>query len=222
MPTTPQPAAFRRGGRFRLLAAGFALCFSGVHVVWGESRLPEAGTMKRARLTVEQILAWADAHHRRTGTWPTASSGRIPGARDENWQGIDGALRYGRRGLAGNSSLRLLLAECRGLAAPTNRKPLTVEQILAWADSYRQRTGNWPTESAGPVAEAPEENWRKLNAALRLGARGLPPGRSLGRLLAEEREVRNRTSLPPLTVEQILAWADSHRVRTGRWPGRTS
>jgi hypothetical protein len=69
---------------------------------------------------------------------------------------------------------------------------------------------------------APEENWRKLNAALRLGARSLPAGRSLGRLLAEERGARNRTSLPPLTVEQILTWADAYRRRIGRWPGRTS
>jgi hypothetical protein len=179
--------------------------------------------MKRIPLTIEKILAWADAHHRRTGKWPTASSGPIPGARDEGWLGVDGALRFGRRGLAGGSSLRFLLAEHRGLTAPTNRKPLTVQQILAWADSYHQRTGGaWPTESAGPVAEDPEETWKKLNAALRLGARGLPPGRSLGRLLAEERAVRNRTSLPSLTVEQILAWADTHRQRTGRWPGRTS
>src|SRR5205823_9059783 len=120
------------------------------------------------------------------------------------------------------SSLGLLLAEHRGLPAPTNRKPLTVEQILPWADSYRQRTGSWPTEDSGLIPEAPEENWKKLNAALRLGARSLPAGRSLGRLLAEERGARNRTSLPPLTVEQVLAWAESYRRRAGRWPGRTA
>src|SRR5262245_65187671 len=105
--------------------------------------------MRRPRLTVEQILAWADAHHRRTGRWPIASGGRIPGADNENWQGIDGALRFGRRGLTGGLSLRRLLAEHRGLPAPTNRKPLTIEQVLAWADSHRQRTGAWPTESSG-------------------------------------------------------------------------
>jgi hypothetical protein len=37
-------------------------------------------------------------------------------------------------------------------------------------------------------------------------------------LLAEERGVRNRSDLPPLTEEGILAWADAHRERTGRWP----
>src|SRR5438093_11601012 len=123
--------------------------------------------MKRPPLTVEMILIWADAHHRHTGTWPTASSGPVRGPEAEDWRDIDGALRYGRRGLPGGSSLGLLLAEHRGLPAPTNRKPMTVEQILAWADSYRERTGRWPTEDSGLITEAPEENWKKLNAALR-------------------------------------------------------
>jgi hypothetical protein len=33
----------------------------------------------RPRLTVQQIIDWADEHKRRTGTWPTEVSGRIPG-----------------------------------------------------------------------------------------------------------------------------------------------
>src|SRR6516225_9672458 len=28
----------------------------------------------------KEVLAWADAHHRRTGTWPTGESGPIPDA----------------------------------------------------------------------------------------------------------------------------------------------
>ena len=177
---------------------------------------------KRLRLTVGAILCWADDHRRATGRWPTSTSGPVRAREGERWRAIDEALRYGRRGLPGGSSLGLLLAEHRALPPPTNRQPLTVEQILRWADAHRERTGNWPTEDSGPVAEAPQENWRKLNAALRLGARSLPAGRSLGRLLAEERGARNRTNLPPLTVEQILAWADAYHRRTGRWPGRSS
>jgi hypothetical protein len=46
--------------------------------------------------------------------------------------------------------------------------------------------------------------------ALRLGLRGLPGGSSLARLLDEQRRVRNVKNLPPLTEEQILAWADEH------------
>jgi hypothetical protein len=85
---------------------------------------------KKVRLTLEMILIWADAHHRETGRWPTASRGRVGANRCERWRAIDEALRYGRRGLPGGSSLGLLLAEHRGLPRPTNRQPLTVEQIL--------------------------------------------------------------------------------------------
>src|SRR5262245_20737082 len=57
-----------------------------------------------------QILAWADAHHARTGDWPTDRSGPIPGGNGETWRGVDKALRVGRRGLAARSSLARLLA----------------------------------------------------------------------------------------------------------------
>jgi hypothetical protein len=124
--------------------------------------------------------------------------------------------------LPGGAGLAGLLAEHRGHTFPTNRTPLTVEQILGWADSFRERTGRWPTPSTGPVPEAPQENWRKLNAALRMGGRGLPPGRSLAQLIAQERQTRNRTNLPSLTAEQILTWADNYRERHDRWPGVNS
>ena len=85
------------------------------------------------------------------GSWPTASSGRVRATASERWRAIDEALRYGRRGLPGGSSLGLLLAAHRGLPPPTNRQPLTVEQILRWADAHRQRTGQWPSEASGSV-----------------------------------------------------------------------
>jgi Phage derived protein Gp49-like (DUF891) len=37
--------------------------------------------------------------------------------------------------------------------------PLTVEQILAWADANKARTGRWPTRWSGPVAESWGETW---------------------------------------------------------------
>ena len=37
------------------------------------------------RLTEEQILAWADLHHQRTGKWPTENSGPIPDSGGETW-----------------------------------------------------------------------------------------------------------------------------------------
>jgi hypothetical protein len=63
----------------------------------------------RAKLTVAQILRWADAHHRRTGRWPTAGGGPAVGAPGEGWHAIDNALRLGLRGLPGGDSLPLLL-----------------------------------------------------------------------------------------------------------------
>jgi hypothetical protein len=37
----------------------------------------------RPLLPVEQILAWADAHHRCSGRWPNLNSGPVLGATDE-------------------------------------------------------------------------------------------------------------------------------------------
>jgi len=144
----------------------------------------------RPTLTVEQILAWADAHRARSGAWPTAASGPVRDAPVETWTGIDQALRSGLRGLPGGGSLARLLAECRGKRLPARGLPLTVEQVLAWADAHHARTGRWPTRTSGPVLDAPAENWANLNQALNEGYRGLPEGWSLPRLLEERRGVR--------------------------------
>ena len=45
-------------------------------------------------LSVEQILAWADAHHARTGRWPNHKSGPIAEAPDEK-KGETLTLRFG-------------------------------------------------------------------------------------------------------------------------------
>jgi hypothetical protein len=98
------------------------------------------------------------------------------------------------------------------------RRPLTIPDILLWADGYREATGRWPTQSAGPVAGAIGETWRMVDSALRTGTRGLPGGSSLAQLLVQQRGARNRRDLPPLSTDQILAWADDHQRRTGAWP----
>jgi hypothetical protein len=64
------------------------------------------------------------------------------------------------------------------------RGPLTVQQILAWADAHKARTGRWPRAASGPVAGAPGEFWGTVNAALKWGRRGLPRRGSLAKLLA--------------------------------------
>jgi hypothetical protein len=66
-----------------------------------------------APLTVKQILAWAKAHHRRTGRCPSAASGPVAEAPGQTWRGIDQALAGGFRGLPGGSSLSRVLHKHR-------------------------------------------------------------------------------------------------------------
>ncbi|MBN9524335.1 hypothetical protein J0H58_38445 [bacterium] len=168
-------------------------------------------------LTVPQILAWADAHHRRTGGWPGHLDGAIPGTR-LTWAAVDTALVRGRRGLPGGTSLARLLERHRGARNHLSAPPLTPAVILGWADDHRRRTGHYPKPADGPVRAAPPETWGAVEIALVKGHRGLPGGDSLARFLARHRGVRNQAAAPPLTVEQIKAWAEAHRARTGGWP----
>jgi hypothetical protein len=73
-------------------------------------------------LTLKQILAWAKAHRRRTGRWPSAASGPVAEAPGQTWRGIDQALAGGFRGLAGGSSLAKLLDEYRRAPHRQGRK----------------------------------------------------------------------------------------------------
>jgi hypothetical protein len=59
------------------------------------------------RLTIERILAWAEAHHRRTGKWPTQST-PLHGVRGTKWSAVDVALARGYHGLPGGTTLRQL------------------------------------------------------------------------------------------------------------------
>jgi hypothetical protein len=170
-------------------------------------------------LTVAQILAWADAHHARTGQWPKTTTGPVTnGLLGDNSRKIDNGLRYGLRGLPGGSSLARLLDEERSVRNMRNLPPLAEADILAWADRHRCRTGHWPSENSGPVTDAPGEVWLNVNQALVDGLRGLPGGDSLARLIARGRRVTNRTNLPQLTEEKIIALADVHQRRTDQWP----
>jgi hypothetical protein len=169
-------------------------------------------------LSIKQIMTWARAHHRRTGDWPIVDSGDIPGAPGETWARVDNALRQGDRGLPGGSSLARLLSERGKKRNPQGLPPLTYKQILLWADEHHRLTGDWPNANSGPIADTVGERWDLIDAALRVGNRGLPGGSSLIRLLAKKRGLRNPASLPPLTVEEVLRWAAMHFAQTGAWP----
>jgi hypothetical protein len=154
--------------------------------------------------TEEIILEWADAHFQRTGEWPHRNSGPITDSPGDTWMAVDMALCKGRRQLPGGSSLAHLLAEKRGVPHRSNRRDLTIELILAWADAFFARTGRWPNLASGPILEAPDETWCGVNHALRSNTRGLTRGCTLAKLLAEERGVRNLVSVPRLHRKQIL------------------
>ena len=79
---------------------------------------------RRVPLTVEQILAWADAHHARTGGWPSANTGGVAGVPGQSWAAIDEALRRGLRGLPGGDTLARLLDRRRG-RRPCRGRPWT-------------------------------------------------------------------------------------------------
>jgi hypothetical protein len=171
-------------------------------------------------LAVPQILAWADAHHARTGQWPRFGDGPIPEEPGETWANVQTSLQRGSRGLPGGSTLPQLLARERGVRPQRRRPLLTIPEILRWADAHLARTGRWPAARSGRIPEAPGETWAGVHKALRKGLRGLPGGSSLVRLLREQRGARHwiRGERAPLTIPQILAWADAHHTRTGHWP----
>ena len=100
------------------------------------------------------------------------------------WAVIDSSLAKGLRGLPGASSLAQLLAEHRDMGPP-----LTVDQILEWADAHHTATGHWPTLTSGPVRGAEDENWARLDTLLRTGGRGLRRGLSLRLFLEKHRRV---------------------------------
>jgi hypothetical protein len=172
-------------------------------------------------LGLDQILRWAEQHHSRTGAWPGPKTpGIIPGSDGEKWKNVDEALRSGWRGLSAGSSLVRLLAERCGARYRNVRPPLTIEQILAWADAYHKRVGRWPMAMSGPIREANGETWSAVAHALRGGYRGFPGGLSLAVLLADRRGVRNPRALPRLTKAQIVAWAEQHYRRSKHWPNK--
>jgi hypothetical protein len=173
-------------------------------------------------LTEAGVLAWADAHHARTGEWPKYQDGAIAAAPEETWHAVDTALVRGTRGLPGDDSLAKLLARHGDVRNKSDLPHLTVEQIRGWAEAYRQHTDQWPKVKSGTIEGVAGETWSGVNAALDVGMRGLPGGDSLAKLLAREFGKRNLADAPPLTIQAIRRWVRSHHSATGRWPTYTS
>jgi hypothetical protein len=144
---------------------------------------------KQTPLTIAAILAWADAHKARTGTWPRLMDSKTDLSHGYTWRIIDVALRHRRHGLPGGDSLPQLLARERGVRNPRGKPLLTEDTILDWVKAYHQRTGNWPRTTSGAI-KGVDEYWQRIDIALRAGTRGLPGGSSLRLLLQRRLGVR--------------------------------
>jgi hypothetical protein len=175
----------------------------------------------RPSLSETQIVAWARCHFERTGRWPNSRSGPIPEAPGESWGGINTALGEGYRGLPGGNTLPRLLARQCG-AQRCEPPPLTVEQVLRWADLHHERHHSWPRAESGSVLGTQGESWADIDRALRFGSRGLPRTRSLAWFLSRHRDKCYGSGKPRLSVEKIVSWAEAYHLRTGGWPTQAS
>jgi len=201
--------ALRNGAR------GLPRHISLANLLWEKRSVPNKAN--RPKLSIEQILRWSDEHKTRTGVWPDQNSGQVNGTA-ETWRGIQVALTGGRRGLRGESSIRLLLHEHRGVPHLLRQPRLSVAQILKWADEFRRTTGRWPKNSqTADLIPGTDDSWATVDSALRAGRRGLRRS-SLARLLEKHRGLRNHLKAPVFTIKQILRWADRHKDKTGEWP----
>lgn len=186
----------------------------------GRRRIPKRLRRRwpKPRLTVAQILEWADAFRRQKDRWPHHFDGRIQGAGEDTWSRVNDALMNGNRGLPGGSSLARLLYLHRGVRSPRNVPPLTERKIFAWARAHHRRNGQWPRDISGAVQDAPGETWAAIDLALARGTRGLPGGSSLAQLLDARGVKRNPQRRPRRTEKQILAAADAFFTTHGHWP----
>jgi len=121
---------------------------------------------------------------------------------------VTGNAWFDATGLAASTDGSLGGDDAFGLLSPKRGRPrtfsLTEAGILGWADAHHQRTGEWPTAASGAVVGVPGENWSALNAALRVGTRGLPGDDSLARLLRRERRMGERRGRTPQFARQLL------------------
>ncbi len=163
---------------------------------------------------------------------PNRDSGPIETAPGETWGAVDSAFCRRTRGLACSEypSLSEYLRfnfDGNNMRRPTSkkasRKPhLTVPEVLRLADSFYAAHGRWPDDRSGPVSATSRETWGGISKALCLGQRGLPHTGGIATLLAQQRGKRMRAEPPPLNVDAIIAWAQAHNRRMGKWPIHSS
>jgi hypothetical protein len=144
------------------------------------------GRLRSPPLSEAEILKWADDFRTKNGKWPKASSGRIAGAKSENWARINNALHVGCRGLSGGSSLGLLLSAKRSARVKAALPSLSPMKIKAWVRFYVARHGRAPTRASGPIPNTGGETWSGVDNALKYVRRGIKSKSSLSELVRAE------------------------------------
>lgn len=150
-----------------------------------EKRCGVRSHLNKPDLTYDGIVLLARTHLRITGSRPTKRSGHVMfGDPEDTWSGYDQSLRRGLRGLPGGTSLANLIENELGLINHIGKPNLTHDKITELATAHFESTGRWPNTRSGSVNLGhPGDTWNGYCCALRFGARGLPGGSSLSKLL---------------------------------------
>jgi hypothetical protein len=74
------------------------------------------------RIDMKLVMRWARAYKKKTGIWPHLGSGVISGSGGYRWGLLDMALRFGRRGLPGGTSLAQLFGPKKKKQAKRKKK----------------------------------------------------------------------------------------------------
>jgi hypothetical protein len=122
-----------------------------------ETRIVKWAKRTKPRLTIRQIVRWADQHREWMGDWPTRSSGPIHGAPGETWGAIQTALQHGLRGLPGRDSLPKVLNRYRGRPAKPGRgrkllRPLSVPETQYSANAGPPFSGGFISTRTSAVS----------------------------------------------------------------------
>lgn len=136
-------------------------------------------------LKKDEILGWAECHHKQFRRWPVRYSGPVRGVAGENWLAIDLALKLGLRGLPHGSSLNQLIRTAHGEVLSRGPAKFSVHQVYGWCEAFRDKHGVWPTRRSGRIPEAPSFTFRAIDSALRKGRYSLPAGSCLEKVISE-------------------------------------
>lgn len=96
--------------------------------------------------------------------------------------------------------------------------PHSVPKIKEWVQDWYARRGEYPIVTSGRIPGTLGETWVAVDAALRVGSRGLSGKSSLADFLFRHFGKRNAQNPPLLTASQIRDWIREWHELTGRYP----